>query len=97
MTPEEIKKLSEECALHYQGRPANEGYELSNRLTIESYALMTLKWLLKDYAIVPKSKVRGEYTDAVAEGNHAHVKHQIQSRTRLRTLESIFGKDMFEE
>lgn len=58
MTEEEIKKLAEECALYYQGRPSNKGYELSNRLTIESYANMVLKWLSSKFCIVEKEKAR---------------------------------------
>lgn len=38
-----------------------------------------------------------EYKDAIAEGKHAHPKHQIQSRTRLRQLERLFGADFFKE
>ncbi|MBD5381973.1 hypothetical protein [Clavibacter sp.] len=72
MTSEDIHKLAEECSLYYQGRPAKRGYELSNRLTIESYALMTLGWLSKDYFIVPKDRVekiaeRCESISAVGE------------------------------
>ena len=58
MTDEDIRKLSKECALYYQGRPSNKGYELSNRLTIESYALMTLRWLTDKFCIVEKDKAR---------------------------------------
>ncbi len=61
MTEEEINKLAEDCSYHYQGRPVLRGYELSNRLTIQSYAAMAFKWLLKDYCIVPKDVVRAIY------------------------------------
>lgn len=90
MTDEELKIRAREYALKNCDALVPAG-------RIDFIANDFIEHLSKDYAIVPKSKVRGEYTDAVAEGNHAHVKHQIQSRTRLRTLESIFGKDMFEE
>ena len=44
--------------MYYQGRPSNKGYELSNRLTIEGYAKMVLKWLSDKFCIVEKDQAR---------------------------------------
>ena len=106
MTDEVIRKLSEECALYYQGRPSNKGYELSNRLTIESYALMTLRWLSDKFCIVEKELIRKEY--AKAQKTHdiytsATCINEMESRAidhaegRMCELNTLFGKEFFNE
>lgn len=105
MSEEEIKDLAEQCSLYYQGRPTKRGYELSNRLTIESYALMTFKWLSERYEIVAKEKVREEYTEIqqqikdnervakiCTQSQHVEVAEilLIEDRAKIDVLESLF-------
>lgn len=101
MTDEQIKKLAEECSLYYQCRPSNKGYELSNRLTIESYALMTLKWLSERYCIVPKEQVKDTYNnfaDKLTDRFHLTAQERAIAHASIASaLVHIFGKDMFEE
>lgn len=99
MTDEEIKKLSEDCALFYQGRPSNKGYELSNRLTIESYANMVLKWLSGKFCIVPKSKLQEIYHQLkleLGDGGCSEYQDDINME-KESLLKDIFGKSLFEE
>lgn len=97
MTDEEIKKLAEECSLYYQGRPAKRGYELSNRLTIESYALMTIKWLSERYCIVDRGVLKERYKESELQSMSNSRIDMVSGTSRMILLESIFGKDMFEE
>ena len=102
-TPEEIKKIASE----YGESKANcfdydmySNPDFRHKLKAKSEAnkaKAVLEWLSKDYCIVPKSKVKEEYDDAIAESKHCHPKHQIQSRTKLRLLDRLFGKSLFEE
>ena len=89
MTEEDIRKLSEECALYYQGRPSNKGYELSNRLTIEGYAKMVLKWLSDKFCIAEKEKVKN-----FLELSEVHALDAIDA---VEFIEDIFGKDIFND
>lgn len=89
-TPEEIKKIKVEVS--------DRLYSIYGFSTaVKAITCRTIDEILEDYCIVPKSKVLDVYADAVNEGKHAHVKHQIQSWTRLRQLETLFGKSLFEE
>lgn len=90
MIPEELKKLAREYALKNCSALHPAG-------SIDFIINDFIEQLSKDYAIVPKSKVKEEYDDAIAESKHCHPKHQIQSRTRLRQFERLFDKSLFGE
>lgn len=93
MSEEEIRKI----ALEYVEETTSYSEEDPNYAIEYGVACDAFKWLSERYCLVEKSKVAGEYTDAITEGKHAHVKHQIQSRTRIRQIERLFGKSLFEE
>ena len=97
----EIKKIAREYAESANpNKPydtLSDGEKKLRDFGVEQVYIPLLEWLSKDFCIVPKSKLHDEYADAVSEGKHAHVKHQIQSRVRLRQLEALFGKSLFEE
>ena len=103
MTPEELKNLAEQCVLYYQGRPSNKGYELSNRLTIEAYAKMTLKWLSERYCLVEKSKVKEIYDNHIGNiksGCFEYLAPQVENYMQAcyrSALQKIFGKELFKE
>lgn len=49
-----------------------------------------IRFLLRRFCLVEKGKVKEEYNKTVEEGKHSHLKHQIQSRTRMRLLAALF-------
>ena len=97
MTEEDIRKLSEECALYYQGRPSHKGYELSNRLTIEGYAKMALKWLSEKFCIVEKEKIKALYSKMELDGNHVDSDNDWAIYEAMDELEKIFGSELFND
>ena len=88
--------------MYYQGKTANKGNELSNRLTIEGYALMILKWLSKDHCIVPKKRVKDYYKGhqrqlSMPSNDPRDAYEQKDSKSQILALENIFGKEIFKE
>lgn len=49
-----------------------------------------LHFLLRRYYLVEKEAVRKEYQQAIEQGEHAHVRCHVESRAKLRLLESLF-------
>ncbi len=92
-TKEEIRKIARRFS-----EETSNGDALDPHIDFAAqYAEEVIGWLADRYCLVEKSEVLNEYEDALSEGKHCHPKHQIQSRTRVRELERVFGKEMFEE
>lgn len=56
-----------------------------------------IRFLLRRYCLVEKEVVRTAYQQAMEQGKHAHVKCHVESRAKLRLLESLFpeiGKEV---
>lgn len=49
-----------------------------------------LDFLLRRFCLVEKELMEDEYNKTLKEAKLAHPKHQIQSRTRMRLLKSLF-------
>lgn len=49
-----------------------------------------IKFLLRRFCLVEKERVKDEYNKTLEEAKLAHPKHQIQNRTRMRLLKSLF-------
>lgn len=49
-----------------------------------------IRFLLRRYYLVEKESVRKEYQQAIEQGEHAHVRCHVESRAKLRLLESLF-------
>lgn len=49
-----------------------------------------LRWLSSRFCLVAKERVKDEYNKTLEEAKLSHAKHQIQSRTRMRLLKSLF-------
>lgn len=88
-TPEEIKKLSEQYAEFTDGSPADKAY-------IRAIVLCFTEWFSKDYCIVPKEHIymRHGVANALMEQDAVHREFY---RGQSSVLESIFGKELFNE
>lgn len=55
------------------------------------------RFLLRRYCLVEKEAINNAYQQAIEQGKHAHVRCQVESRAKLRLLESLFpeiGKEV---
>ena len=102
-TPEEIKKLSDAYAEYMcpVGDYCGGVYDDQRNSDLPIYkddAKSVLEWLSKDYCIVPKSKLQGEYTKSysAAFDNTTCLDRQY-ARGRYQVLREIFGKSLFEK
>ena len=90
----EITALAREYAEWITDVP--KANELPNCLMNEAHTLIAenaecmLQWLLRRFCLVEKERVKNEYNKTLEEAKLAHPKHQIQSRTRMRLLKSLF-------
>ena len=103
-TPEEIKKIAEEFAEYklnkqYSSFPEN----LKQRVFSDTANIITewLKFLSKDYCIVPKSELKEIYAcykqhEEVSDKKGLHEAMLI-ARGSQATMRDIFGKSLFEE
>lgn len=50
----------------------------------------TLRFLLSRYCLVEKKVINNTYQKTIEQGKHAHFKFQIESRAKLRLLQTFF-------
>lgn len=92
LTPEEIETLAKQYA---------EFTDLSvvDQLRVKLISKEFLTWMLRDYCIVPKSKVRENYQSL--KNNIPDFKdnpdHHCGFLGGMTELELLFGKSLFEE
>ena len=49
-----------------------------------------LRFLLSRYCLVEKKVVNNTYQKAIEQGKHAHFKFQVESRAKLKLLQTFF-------
>ena len=91
-TPEEIEKLAKQYA---------EFTDLSvvDQLRVKLISKEFLTWVLRDYCVVPKSKVREIYHHIkleLGDGGCSEYQDDI-TMEKEDLLKSLFGKSLFEE
>lgn len=67
-------------------KPWPEAKELYKKMLADFAGEM----LSGDLCLVEKEAVRKEYQQAIEQGKHAHVRCHVESRAKLRLLESLF-------
>lgn len=91
MKPEQITALAREYAeecVDPQGFSKSTYEELvEEKAENVDYVL---SWLSTRFCLVEKEAVRTAYQQAMEQGKHAHLKCQVESRAKLRLLESLF-------
>lgn len=103
MTDEEIKKIA---VAYSVSRPVDE--MPTNPSMARMIVADALRWLSKDYAIVPKSKLKEHYEDVCEDIRDFYGKEPLsrgcadmtmyqRARGMKQMLYRLFGKDMFEE
>lgn len=94
MKDTEITALAREYAEEMiKGKPAEElpNCLKNSLLTMNTeYVAEIFQWLTRRYCLVEKEVVRTTYQQAMEQGKHAHVRCHIESRAKLRLLESLF-------
>lgn len=80
-------EYAEECIAPYGF--SRETYEELVEEKAESIAF-AFRWLDRRFCLVEKESVRNEYQQAIEQDKHAHVRYYIESRAKLRLLESLF-------
>lgn len=94
MTEEEITTLAREYAEEMAKGPEFE--ELSDGMKENVLALNTvyvaevIHWLCERFCLVEKEVINNTYRKAIEQGKHAHIKFQIESRAKLRLLQTFF-------
>lgn len=94
MTEEEITTLAREYAEEMAKGPEFE--ELSDGMKKNVLALNTvyvaevIHWLCERFCLVEKEVINNTYRKAIEQGKHAHFKFQIESRAKLRLLQTFF-------
>lgn len=92
MTDTEITALAREYAEEIY--PHEEGEDIGQMNFLRDNAIRhissTLKMLLRRYCLVEKEAINNTYQQAIEQGKHAHVRCQVESRAKLRLLESLF-------
>ena len=101
-TPEEIKKIAREYAESTNpDKPydtLSDGEKKLRDFGIEQVYIPLLEWLSKDYAIVPKSKLQGEYKKSYSAAfEHTTCLDRQYARGRYQVLREIFGKSLSDE
>lgn len=94
MTDKEIKKIALQFALEKSEEEAYDPFEYE-------YAAEVLKWLSKDYCIVPKRQLKELY-DCYRQHEHTCKAKGLHNATLIAigsqaTMRDIFGKSLFEE
>lgn len=89
MKPEQITAIAREYA---ESRyPEAKTYEDEYLRDTAAFVMEDkLRWLSQSYCLVEKEVVRTTYQQAMEQGKHAHVKYHVESRAKLRLLESLF-------
>ncbi|MDE6536080.1 MAG: hypothetical protein K2K82_08760 [Muribaculaceae bacterium] len=101
-TPEEIKKIAAEIAdtLYNEDRTYNHhlwwSVEPKERKAEEVDDIINV--ILRNYCIVPKSKVQREYKKSYSAAfEHTTCLDRQYARGRYQVLRELFGKSLFEE
>ncbi|MDE5886703.1 MAG: hypothetical protein K2H46_03845 [Muribaculaceae bacterium] len=93
MTEEEIKKMGRAFA-----EETSNGDALDPHIDFaEGFATEVLQWLSKDYAIVPKRKVRERYKESKLRSESEIKSDILIGNARVSLLETLFDKSLFEE
>ena len=92
LTPEEIENLAKQYAEFTDGSPADKAY-------IRAIAQCFTEWVLRDYCIVPKSKVRENYQSLKQDipDFKDNPEHHCGFLGGMTELELLFGKSLFEQ
>lgn len=99
MTPEEIKKIAEEYGKGVTDNVSYNAYSDPNKrreIAAKSgayQARMVLEWLSKDYAIIPKNKVKERYEESKLRSKSELKFDIITGNSRVSLLESLFNVD----
>lgn len=91
MTDEEIRKIA---VAYSVSRPVDE--MPTNTSMARMIVADALRWLSKDYCIVPKEQIHMRHGAALFLMEQDPARREFY-RGRSSVIESIFGKDMFEE
>ncbi len=95
MSEEEIKRIAEEftkAKMIADGLdPNNEHNKTLYEMDVEE-SIVRFRWLLKDYCIVPKSKVIEEYNFYKNSWNETEL-----TETFMESFELLFGSELFEQ
>ena len=104
MTEEEIKKIAKEyaeamCPVGDYCGGVYDDQRNSDLPIHKDDAKSVLKWLCKDYCIVPKSKVRENYQSLKQDipNFKDNPEHHCGFFGGMTELELLFGKSLFEE
>lgn len=94
MTDEQITALAREYAEEMVKSPEFEKLSdglKKNMLELNTdYVAEIFRWLCERYCLVEKEVVNNTYQKAIEQGKHAHIKFQIESRAKLRLLQTFF-------